>query len=348
MEGLVRRLAPTFAPDLSFPRRDDLKRAAPSVAALRSGTAMAFDALRDPRFYPPRNFAALEPEHSAFGTSRVVVVPVPYDSTTTARAGAREAPQAIIDASADMELYDLVLEKEPFRHGIHTLPEVAPHSGSPDAMIERLESVIADLAEAGKFVVTLGGEHTLAAAAVRAHAARTPNLSVLAFDAHADMRDEYLDSRFNHACTLRRSLDAVRAGLRSATPRRDPTLVHVGLRSASIEEHRYLREEGIPHFPAHRYRRLADGPEQVSDRLSENVYITIDIDAFDPAQVAGVGTPEPGGLFWEDVVATIEEVARHHRIVGFDLTELAPDYGLRANAQLAAKLVYRTIGYALD
>ena len=307
---------------------------------------MPLDPLRDPRFYPPRNFAALGPEDSDFDAARVVIVPVPYDSTTTARAGAREAPQAIIDASADMELYDIVLEREPYRAGIHTLPEIAPHSDHPEAMIGRVESVVAELLDAGKFPVTFGGEHTIAVAPVRACAHRTPDLSVLAFDAHADMRDEYLDSRFNHACTLRRSLDTVRA-VRRTPGGREPTLTHVGLRSASREEHDYLRAAGIPYFPAHRYRRLADGPRQVLDTLTDNVYITIDIDCFDPAQVAGVGTPEPGGLFWEDVVATIAEVAANRRIVGFDITELAPDYGRRADAQLAAKLAYRTIGLAL-
>lgn len=309
---------------------------------------MAFDPLRDPRFYPPRNFAALEPAYSDFAAARVVVVPVPYDATTTARAGAREAPQAIIDASADMELYDLVLECEPYRAGICTLPEIAPHSDSPEAMIARVESVVGELIDLGKFVVTLGGEHTLAAAAVRAYAQRVPNLSVLAFDAHADMRDEYLDSRFNHACTLRRALEAVRRGKRGQrTGNREPTLVHVGLRSATREEHDFLRREGIPFYPAHTYRCMADGPRRVAEHLTDNVYMTIDIDCFDPAQVPGVGTPEPGGLFWEDVVGTIAEVARTRRIVGFDLTELAPDYGPRANAQLAARLVYRTIGLAV-
>jgi agmatinase len=321
-----------------------------------SSITMPFDPYRDHRFYPPRNFAALDPEHSDLATARVVVVPVPYDSTTTARAGAREAPQAIIDASADMELYDLVLEREPYLAGIATLPEVAPHSDSPEAMIDRVESVVGELVEMGKFVVTLGGEHTIAVAPVRAYARRVPDLSVLAFDAHADMREEYLDSRYNHACTLRRSLEAVRAGGNrgqgtgdrgQGTGGSEPTLVHVGLRSATREEHEFLRGAGIPFFPAHLYRRMPDGPRRVAEHLSQNVYITIDIDCFDPAQVAGVGTPEPGGLFWEDVVETIEEVARTRRIVGFDLTELSPDYGLRANAQLAAKLVYRTIGLAL-
>lgn len=311
------------------------------------GDWVTMNFFEDSRFYPARNFAALEPRYSDFATARVVILPVPYDATTTARAGAREAPAAIIDASADMELYDVAIEREPYLAGICTLPEVAPHSGSPEAMIARVQSVAGDLIDAGKFVVTVGGEHTVAAAPVRAYAERVPDLSVLAFDAHADMRDEYLDSRFNHACTLRRCLDAVRRGLRSGAAPREPSLVHVGLRSASREEHDYLKSQGLAVFPAHLYRHMADGPARVAEQLTENVYITIDIDCFDSGQVPAVGTPEPGGLFWEDVVGTIAEVARTRRIVGFDLTELAPDYGPRACSQLAAKLIYRTIGLAL-
>ena len=136
----------------------------------------------------------------------MVVVPVPYDSTVTARAGARDGPRAIIEASADMELYDAGVGLEPYLHGIHTFPEIAPHTGSPEAMTGRIESVVGELLDAGKFVVTLGGEHTVAVGAIRAHAKRTPGLSILAFDAHSDMRDEYLDSKYNHACTLRRAL----------------------------------------------------------------------------------------------------------------------------------------------
>jgi agmatinase len=305
---------------------------------------MAFDPYQDERFYPPRNFANLEPEYSAYASSRVAVLPVPYDATTTARAGAREGPTAIIDASADMELYDLVLEREPYRMGITTLPELAPNSDSPAAMMERIQSVVDDLLGDGKFVVTLGGEHTVAVAPVRAHAARTPNLSVLAFDAHADMRPAYLDSEYNHACTLRRSLEAV-GGVRQDGGR--PRFVHVGLRSAAREEHEFLKEHNIPIFPAHRFRELTDGAEQVAELLTDEVYVTIDIDCLDSGIMPGVGTPEPGGLTWWDVTGVLAAVARRHRIVGFDITELAPDYGVRANAQLAAKLAYRTIGLAL-
>jgi agmatinase len=305
---------------------------------------MSFDPYNDGRFYPPRNFANLEPAYSAYAASRVAVLPVPYDATTSARAGAREGPAAIIDASADMELFDLVLEREPYRAGITTLPEVAPHSGSPAEMIARVQSVVDDLLGDGKFVVTLGGEHTVAVAPVRAHAARYDNLSVLAFDAHADMRPAYLDSEYNHACTLRRSLEAVDGvGQDGGRPR----LVHVGLRSAEREEYEFLREHNVPLFPAHVFRTLTDGPEQVAELLTDNVYVTIDIDCLDSGIMPAVGTPEPGGLTWWDVTGVLAAVARRRRIVGFDLTELAPDYGVRANAQLAAKLAYRTIGLAV-
>lgn len=298
----------------------------------------------DGRFYPPRNFANLEQAYSEYARARVAVLPVPYDATTTARAGAREGPMAIIDASADMELFDLVLERDTYQVGIATLPEVAPNSDSPAAMIQRIQSVVDDVLEDGKFVVTLGGEHTVAVAPVRAHAARYEDLSVLAFDAHADMRPAYLDSEYNHACTLRRSLEAV-GGVRQDGGR--PRLVHVGLRSAEREEYEYLRANNVPIFPAHRYREMPNGPEQIAELLTDNVYVTIDIDCLDSGIMPAVGTPEPGGLTWWDVTAVLTAVARRRRIVGFDITELAPDYGVRANAQLAAKLAYRAIGLAL-
>jgi len=286
----------------------------------------------DSRFYPPANFAALEEEYSSFERSRVVVLPVPYDSTVTARAGARDGPAAIIDASADMELYDAGLGYEPYRHGIHTLPELAPHTGSPEAMIDRIEAVAGELLDAGKFVVTLGGEHTVAVGAVRAHARRRPGLSVLAFDAHADLRDEYLDSRYNHACTLRRALECA-------------PVTQVGLRSASAGEAALIRDEGLAFLSPAELRRA--GPQAVVELLGGDVYVTIDLDCFDPSEMAAVGTPEPGGLRWDDVAELLAAVAAARRVVGFDVTELSPSLGPRACAQQAAKLVYRLIGLAL-
>ncbi len=292
------------------------------------------------RFYPPRNFAWLSPEDSDYQRSRVVILPVPYDSTASGWGGAREGPAAIIDASANMELYDLGIGCEPYRAGIHTLPELAAHMGGPQAMIERIEEAVGELIDAGKFVVTLGGEHTVAVGAAQAHARRYPDLSVLALDAHADLRDSYLDTPYNHACTLRRILEACPKPVEGVAP-----VVQVGLRSATREEHDFIHQQGLAFFAPTELRTA--GPQAVVERLHQNVYITIDLDAFDPSQVAAVGTPEPGGLLWDEVSELLTAVARQRRIVGFDVTELAPALGPRANAQLAAKLTYRLIGLAL-
>jgi agmatinase len=286
----------------------------------------------DARFYPPLNFASLDADYAAFERARVVVIPVPYDSTVTARAGARDGPRAIIEASADMELYDVGIGAEPYRHGIHTLPELAPHTGSPEAMIARIEEVAGELIDAGKFVVTLGGEHTVAVGPIRAHAKRRPGLSVLALDAHSDLRDEYLDSKYNHACTLRRALEVA-------------SVTQVGLRSASAEEAALIRDEHLAFFSPAAFR--AEGAQAVADRLSGDVYVTIDLDAFGPAEMPAVGTPEPGGLHWDEVSDLLALVARDGSIVGFDVTELSPSLGPPACAQLAAKLTYRLIGLAL-
>jgi agmatinase len=250
----------------------------------------------------------------------------------TARAGARDGPRAIIEASADLELFDGGQGMEPSRPGIHTLPELAPHTGSPEAMCARIEEVAGELIDAGKFVVTLGGEHTVAAGAVRAHARRVDGLSVLAFDAHSDMRDEYLDSKYNHACTLRRANESAR-------------VTQVGLRSASWDDAQFVRGEGLAFYSPRELR--AAGAEAVLAHLTENVYVTIDLDCFDPAEMAAVGTPEPGGLHWDEVSELLAALAQSRRIVGFDVTELSPSLGPRSCAQLAAKLSYRLIGLAL-
>jgi agmatinase len=288
--------------------------------------------MADDRFYPPANFASLDGEFCSYERSRAVILPVPYDSTVTARAGARDGPRAIIDASADMELYDVGTGMEPYRAGIHTLPELAPHTGSPEAMCARIEAVCGELIDAGKFVVTLGGEHTVAAGAVRAHAKRRPGLSVLAFDAHSDMRDEYLDSRYNHACTLRRANDVA-------------PVTQVGLRSASFEDAEMIRSSGLSFYSPKGLREA--GAHKVVSNLSDDVYITIDLDCFDPSEMAAVGTPEPGGLHWDEVSDLLEAVTGSRRVVGFDVTELSPSLGPRSCAQLAAKLTYRLIGLAL-
>jgi agmatinase len=286
----------------------------------------------DDRFYPPGNFAAVPDEYASYARARAVILPVPYDSTTTARAGARDGPAAIIAASEDMELYDVGLGYEPYHWGIHTLPELAPLPGDAAATIARVEEVVGELLDENKFAVTLGGEHTVAVGAARAHAKRTDGLSVLAIDAHADLRDSYLGSAYNHACTLRRILEVA-------------PVTQAGLRSAEVEEAALIRDRGLDYYTPQSYRRA--GAREVAAQLSELVYITIDLDGIDPSQMSAVGTPEPGGLFWDELVELLAEVASSRRIVGFDVTELAPAEGPRACAQLAAKLTYRLIGLAL-
>jgi agmatinase len=259
---------------------------------------------------------------------------VPYDSTVTASAGTRDGPRAIIDASEDLELYDIGIGREPYLVGVHTLPELEVLSGDAHAMIDRIEEVVGEFIDDGKFVVTLGGEHTVASGAARAHASRYPELTVLAFDAHADLRDSYLGSEYNHACTLRRILDVC-------------PVVQVGLRSAAVEEHAFIRERGLPFYTVEALRALADPASEILGHLGPEVYITIDLDGFDPSIMAAVGTPEPGGLLWQEVTSLLAVVARERKIVGFDVTELAPHLGPEANAQTAAKLAYRLIGLAL-
>ena len=231
-----------------------------------------------------------------------------------------------------MELYDIGIALEPYRFGIHTLPELAVDTRGPEQMVDRIEAVAGEHIDAGKFLVTLGGEHTVAIGSARAHAKRIPGLSVLAFDANADFRDSYLDSPYNHACTLRRISEVA-------------PVVQVGLRSAEKEEHDEVMASGLPFYQPAEYRAL--GPEALADQLSENVYITFDLDALDSSVMSAVGTPEPGGLHWDEVSDLLATVAQRRRIVGFDVTELTPSLGPKANAQLAAKLTYRLIGMAL-
>jgi agmatinase len=287
----------------------------------------------DERFWPPKAFCCPPHPFAEYDRARVVVLPVPYDSTVTARAGARDGPEAIITNSEDMELYDIGLGFEPYLHGIYTSPAVAVTNETPEAMINRIHDVAGEYVDDGKFVITFGGEHTVAVGSFRAHRDRYSDLSVLAIDAHADLRDEYLDTRYNHACSLRRMLD-------------DVPVTQIGLRSAAAEEAQLIRERNLPFYSPRQFRRLPD-LTPILDSLAPNVYITIDLDGIDAGEFPAVGTPEPGGLRWDEVSELMEAVAASKRIVGFDLTELSPDLGPKACSYAAAKLAYRMIGLAL-
>ena len=283
-------------------------------------------------FSPPRNFAGISPPYSDWENSRVVVLPVPYDSTTDWRSGARDGPRAIIDASRYLELYDLELKREIYRVGIHTLPEIQPDMTSPENMTQRVYTVAGGLLDKNKMVLMLGGEHSLTLGMVKAYRERHQALSVLQLDAHTDLRDSYLGTRFSHATVMRRVCELC-------------PIVPVGIRSLSEEEHRFIDEAGIKPVYANGLILARDSINHIIATLSNEVYITIDLDVLDPSIMSAVGTPEPGGIGWYELLNLLREVARSKRIVGFDLVELCPDEGPRSCAFLAAKLAYKLIGY---
>jgi len=281
----------------------------------------------------PENFGGLEGEHSALEGSRAVVLPVPYDLTTSYQGGARLGPRAILAASRNMELWDEEVGAV-YRSGIHTLPELEPTAEGPEAMVARVEQAVDWILERGKLPVMLGGEHSLTVGAVRAAARRHPRVSVLQIDAHADMRDAYQGSRYSHACAMRR--------VREVSP-----AASVGIRSLSEEEAERFEHHPWPMWSTRQWRALGANRAPLLEALTEEVYVTVDVDGLDPSIMPATGTPEPGGLDWFELVDLLRAVAERKRIVGFDVVELAPLAGQVAPDFLAARLVYRLIGLSL-
>lgn len=286
----------------------------------------------DERFALPFTFGGLLPEDSAFAQARVVILPIPYEQTTTYGTGTKEGPQALIAASRHMELYDEELDYEVYQVGIHTLRELEPTASGPKAMLDRITEVTGELLDHGKVVVGLGGEHTISFGLVRAYAERFPGLSVLQFDAHTDLRDTYQGTPYNHASVLRRISEIVPA-------------VQVGIRSLSREEATWVKARNARLFYASEVVGSPSIAAAISEALTDQVYITICLDGFDPSIMPAVGTPEPGGLGWYDVLRIVRRVAETRHIVGFDVVELFPMPGNVAPDFLAAKLVYKVLGY---
>lgn len=291
----------------------------------------------DEALAPARGFMHLDAEYTDFESARVVVVPVPFDGTTCYQPGTREGPRAIIDASRNLELYDAELRYSPYRAGIHTLRAVEIVNGDAEAMVNRTELVTGALLDRGKFVVTLGGDHLTSIGVIRAFAKRHPAMSVLQLDAHADLRDEYEGARYSAATIMRRTLEVC------------PRTAQVGIRSLSEPEAELVAARSLPMWlAADIHARQARGDREwigeVVASLADEVYVTFDIDAFDPSLVPGTGTPEPGGLGWYDAINLLTEVARRKRIIGFDVVELSPLLESHTSPVIAAKLVYKLIG----
>ncbi len=261
------------------------------------------------------------------GTARIAVIPVPYDGTSTWRKGADAGPAALLEASTAVELYDVETGTEPWRAGIRTLPGLECQA-EPEAMSEQVRETVARVLDAGELPVVLGGEHSVTIGAVAAAADRYPDLTVLQIDAHADTREEYEDSAYNHACVMARA--------RERCP-----IIQVGIRSVEAEEMLGLDPDRV--FWAHEIVPAASDTwmDEVVSLLTPHVYVTIDLDAFDPSLLPATGTPEPGGLGWYPVNRLLRRVVRASRVVGFDVVELLPLQGQHASAFTAAKLVYR-------
>lgn len=288
------------------------------------------------QYWMPQNFGGLSPEFSRFSSARAVVLSVPYDLTTSYLPGTRHGPQAIIDASTHLELYDEELHSEPYRLGIHTLPPLEPSAAGPEETIQRVEEVISWLIERDKFPVMLGGEHSLTLAPVRALLKKFGKFSVLQLDAHADLRDSFQGTPFNHACVGRRMHEL---GL---------NLVQIGIRAISPEEAEFIRSAKNLYvcfdYELHRHSAKID---EALAKLRDPVYVTVDLDVFDPALMPAVGTPEPGGLDWYTVLRILRHVGEKHTVLGFDVVELCPIAGMVGPNFLAAKLVYKMLSYFL-
>ena len=283
--------------------------------------------------YLPLNFGLLEEEDSRYETSRVVVLPVPFERTTSYGKGTSAGPAAIVRASQSMELWDEELGSEPYRLGIATLPPFLPEAFDLDEALAELEAEARGHLERGKFLVTLGGEHSLTLAPVRAARAVHPEIGIVQFDAHADLRAEFEGTPYSHASVMRR---VVEDGV--------PTLA-VGIRSLSSPEAALVRERRLPVVWGH---ELPVAPARFAELLGglpERIYLTFDIDFFDPSLVPATGTPEPGGGLWYPTLALLRELFRRKTVVAMDLVELAPIGGQPASDFVAAKLIYKCLGY---
>jgi agmatinase len=277
---------------------------------------------------PPR-FGIFEERYASRESARIAILPVPYDGTSTWIKGADRGPAALLSASLALELYDIETGGEVYRLGIHTAPAVR-ESRSPERMIRSVRARADALLADGKFVVTIGGEHSVSVGAIAAHAARHPGLSVLQLDAHSDLRDEFRGSRYNHGCVMARA--------RELCP-----VVQVGIRSMDGEEKARMRPGSV--FFAQDLQGDDRWMAQVIRRLARDVYLTVDLDAFDPSIMPSTGTPEPGGLLWYPVLRLLRRVFRERHVVGFDLVELCPSEHNRGPDFLAAKLLYTLLSY---
>jgi agmatinase len=274
------------------------------------------------------NFGGAEVVYDYAG-SDIIIVPVPYDGTSTWIKGSDKGPEAIMEASVNLEFYDVETATEVHKKGIHTIEPIAENS-SPEALVNAVCQKIIHLLEEKKFPVTVGGNHSVSIGAIKAFSDKYSDLSVLQMDAHSDLRQEYEGSRFNHACAMARAGEYA-------------PVVQVGIRSMSADELPYVRKDRI--FYSHDLYYNKKLYRKAIDCLTENVYVTIDLDVFDPSIMPSTGTPEPGGPDYFELMHFLRDVAAKKKIVGFDVVELCPMPGNKYPDFVAAKVIYQLLSY---
>ena len=274
-------------------------------------------------------FLDMDPQFSELDQSKYVLLSVPYDKTSTFQKGADLGPQAILDASDSIELYDVVTDNEAYTAGIYT-DDFQYNFDTPEAMVQSVYDRVKHFLNQKKTVGLLGGEHSVSVGAIKALSEKYHQLSILQIDAHADLREEYHDSPYNHACVMRRAQEYA-------------NVVQVGIRSVCSEEREFIVPENM--FYAHEIRKNPNWIDQVINKLSDYVYLTIDLDGFDPSIVPGTGTPLPGGLSWYEVNDLLEQLFTRKKVVAFDVVELCPQPDDKTSDVLAAVLVYRIISW---
>jgi agmatinase len=280
------------------------------------------------------NYAGIPDEFATEQNSKIVLIPVPYDGTSTWVKGADLGPDAFLDASANMELYDIETDSEVYRQGVYLDEAVQGHT-SPESMVDEVHKRVKSWLEKDKYVTIVGGEHSITIGCVRAFREKFENLTVLQIDAHADLRPEYEGSACNHACAVYEASKTT-------------NLIQVGIRSMDVSEKEHMNMSKT--FFAHTIAATPDDVwmQQVLDLCTENVFITIDLDGFDPSILPSTGTPEPGGLSYYQVLNLIKKVIQHKKLVGFDIMELCPNETERSSDFFMAKLYYKMLTYQFE
>jgi agmatinase len=264
-------------------------------------------------------------------TAEIVILPVCFDKTTTYQKGADKGPYALIEASRNVELYDIETDSEVFKKGIFTAFPIQEETSSQ--MLQNTEKSILGYLQKGKFVVTLGGEHAISYAPIRAHSEHYSSISVLQLDAHADLVQAYENNPYSHASVMARVVELEKV----------QNIVSVGIRSMAAEEK--ILPNKVKHFLAHDIQSNYQWVTSVIEQLENPVYVTIDLDVFDSSLMPATGTPEPGGLFWHQITFLLKELVKKRKVIGFDVVELCPIKNVVAPDYLAAKLVYKFLSY---